>query len=316
MFLALLMTAGAVCGCSAAPAEEDGLLELGEIAENEIPLAGAPAISYVIVPVAAGTVTESNPSALIDYSNTSDGYIMVKWTGGSTSSKLKVQVKGPGKETYTYNLRSDGEYETFPLSDGNGSYQITVNKQISGTKYSRVLAVSTNVQLADEFAPFIRPNQYVNFNEDSEAVALAAELIAEAEVEDNLSKVGVIYDWVVNNLTYDTPKAQSVQSGYLPDVDAVMEAKKGICFDYAALMSAMLRSQGVPIKLVVGYTGKQYHAWINVWSEDDGWVDGMIYFNGKNWELMDPTFASSGKQSKKIMDYIGDGRNYQEKYLY
>ena len=70
------------------------------------------------------------------------------------------------------------------------------------------------------------------------------------------------------------------------------------------------------VKLVVGWTGSQYHAWINVWSESDGWVEGMIYFNGQNWELMDPTFASSGKQSKKIMDYIGDGKNYKARFLY
>ena len=81
-------------------------------------------------------------------------------------------------------------------------------------------------------------------------------------------------------------------------------------------MAAMLRSQNVPVKLVVGWTGSQYHAWINVWSESDGWVEGMIYFNGQNWELMDPTFASSGKQSKRIMEYIGDGKNYKARFLY
>ena len=125
-----------------------------------------------------------------------------------------------------------------------------------------------------------------------------------------------IYDYVVNNLTYDTQKAASVQSGYLPNVDAVMDSGKGICFDYAALMASMLRSQEVPCKLVVGYTGDVYHAWINVWSEEDGWVEGLIYFDGKVWKLMDPTFASSGNQSNKIMEYIGNGANYKAKYLY
>ena len=58
---------------------------------------------------------------MIDYSNAKDGYVMVKWTGGSTDSKLKVLIKGPGTgEQYQYNLRTDGKYETFPLSDGNG----------------------------------------------------------------------------------------------------------------------------------------------------------------------------------------------------
>ena len=80
-----------------------------------------------------------------------------------------------------------------------------------------------------------------------------AELSAGAT--DQITVVTDIYNYVINNLTYDTAKAQSVQSGYLPNVDVVLAQKKGICFDYAALMTAMLRSQDIPTKLVVGYTG-------------------------------------------------------------
>ena len=67
---------------------------------------------------------------------------------------------------------------------------------------------------------------------------------------------------------------------------------------------------------MVGWTGSQYHAWINVWSEEGGWVEGMIYFDGKVWKLMDPTFASSGKQTNSIMKFINDSNNYKEKYFY
>ena len=125
-----------------------------------------------------------------------------------------------------------------------------------------------------------------------------------------------VYQYVVNNVTYDKAKAKTVQSGYLPVVDETLLTKKGICFDYAALMSAMLRSQNVPVKLIVGHAGEVYHSWINVWSETEGWIEGKIYFDGKEWKLMDPTFASSGKQSDKIMEYIGDGSNYAAKYQY
>ena len=45
-------------------------------------------------------------------------------------------------------------------------------------------------------------------------------------------------------------------------------------------------------------------------------MEGLIYFDGKVWKLMDPTFASSGNQSNKIMEYIGNGANYKAKYLY
>lgn len=125
-----------------------------------------------------------------------------------------------------------------------------------------------------------------------------------------------VYDFVVNNITYDKQLAATVQSGYLPVLDSVLASKKGICFDYAALMTGMLRSQGVPCKLVVGYAGTAYHAWISVWSDETGWINGAIYFDGTSWQRMDPTFASSGRQSAAIMQYIGDGKNYTAKYFY
>ena len=88
---------------------------------------------------------------------------------------------------------------------------------------------SFEVTLKDELAPFLRPNQYVNYTEDSQAVALAAELTA--GMTDNLEKVKTIYDYVVQNISYDRLLAAKVQSGYLPDIDQVLAKKKGICFD-------------------------------------------------------------------------------------
>ena len=82
------------------------------------------------------------------------------------------------------------------------------------------------------------------------------------------------------------------------------------------MMCAMLRSQGIPAKLAIGYTGELYHAWINAHIEGIGWVNSIIYFDGVDWKLMDPTFASSSNSSIEIMQYIGDGTNYQTKYVY
>ena len=282
------------------------------IEDEAVALAKAPAaIPDILEPVASGKKEKSSSSAVIDYSNTKDGYVMVKYKA-KTSNRLKVQVKGPST-TYTYDLPK-GEWTTFPLSDGNGSYKIGVYENVSGTKYASVISLSTSVSLSDEFAPFIRPNQYVDYDAASNAVAKAAELTK--DITDPLKKVEAVYDYVVANISYDTNKASSVKSGYLPVLDSVLKDKKGICFDYAALMTGMLRSQSVPCKLVVGYAGDAYHAWISVWTEDSGWIDGAIYFDGKAWHRMDPTFASSGNQSAAIMKYIGNGANYSAKYLY
>jgi len=325
--LALLMLSG--CAQTAGTVQiEDEAAILAAVAENyvgttaldgasidkeAVALSDAPvaAVPDVLKPVASGTKEKRGAKAVIDYSNTGDGYVMVQYTA-QTDKRLKVQVKGPAT-TYTYNVMA-GEWAVFPLSDGNGKYQVAVFENVTGNKYASVLSTSFEVTLVDEFAPFLRPNQYVDYAIAVDTLIKAQELIGEET--DVLKKVEVVYDYVVGNLTYDKEKAATVKSGYLPVLDHVLAEKKGICFDYAALMSGMLRSQGVPCKLVVGYAGKTYHAWISVWSEQTGWVDGAIFFDGTSWQRMDPTFASSANKSSAIMKYIGDGKNYTAKYLY
>lgn len=289
-------------------------MEVVDITEESVPLSGTPAVVSVLMPQASGTQVQNNGKAIIDYSNAKDGYIMVQVpTAGD--KRIKVKVKGPSGVEYTYDLRR-GVYETLPLSDGNGNYKVTVFENVSGTSYATILAADVSAQLKDQFAPFLLPNQYVNYSAQSQVVSVAASEIAKAGAGTTLQKVEAVYKYVVNNFTYDKAKAQSVQSGYLPNVDTVLASKKGICFDYAAVMAAMLRSQGIPTKLVVGFSKDVYHAWINVYTPETGWVEGAVFFDGQTWKLMDPTFASSAKQSKEIMDYIGNGANYSAKYLY
>ena len=281
------------------------------IEEEAVPLSAAPAAVPDILEPKIGSKQKSGGGATIDYSNLKDGYVMVKY-GGSGSQRLKVQVKGPST-TYTYNL-SKNKWEVFPLSDGNGSYKVSVFENVSGTQYAMLASLSQKVSLKNEFAPFLRPNQYVNYSAASNAVSIAATVTK--DIDEPIKKVEAVYDYVVKSLSYDTQKAASVQSGYLPVLDDVLKSQKGICFDYAALMTGMLRSQGVPCKLVAGFADNAYHAWISVWTEKSGWIDGVIYFDGSKWQRMDPTFASAANKSADIMKYIGDGSHYTTKYLY
>ncbi|MFI3312801.1 MAG: transglutaminase-like domain-containing protein [Eubacteriales bacterium] len=315
-------------GCAtapvAAPAEEtvvettamDDVVECVEMLDIDlgiVPLSATPAVSTVLMPVASGTTVYSNAKAYIDASHTADGYVMIK-SLEITTADIKVVVTGPSGVAYYYSLAGDGSFEVFPLSDGNGNYLFQICKNATGTSYSVSYSTYIPVTLKDQFAPFLLPNQYVNYTADSQAVAQAATLTAGKTTE--VEKIKAVYNYVVANLTYDNVRAATVTSGYLPDIDAVLTEKKGICFDYAALMTAMLRSQGVPCKLVVGNAGTAYHAWISVYTANQGWLDGVIYFDGVTWELMDPTFASGGVTSTTISSYINSGTYYTAKYLY
>ena len=320
--MTILLIIGLLAGCVAMEAlnikepesvvigAEEGLVI--DLESEMVPLSSSPAIINMSMPTASGTSVKKNTKAEIDYSNPADGYVMVRFLA-KTTKQLRVLVTGP-TELYKYTLKQNGDWEVYPLSDGNGSYTIAVWEQIEGDKYALTNSVTFNVTLKDEFAPFLRPNQYVNFTNDSNVAKKAAELIK--GVNGMQSQVAAVYDFVVKHFTYDREKAQNVKTGYLPDVDAILDAKKGICFDYAAVMTAMLRSQGIPTKLVVGFAGTQYHAWISVYSPETGWINSIIRFDGKTWNLMDPTFASSANQSAEVMNYIGDGANYKIKYIY
>lgn len=122
-------------------------------------------------------------------------------------------------------------------------------------------------------------------------------------------------NYVTANITYDTEEAENVESGYIPDPDEVLRTKRGICLDYASLLCAMLRSQRIPTQLEVGYAGTVYHAWLSVYIDNIGWINGMIRFDGRDWTIMDPTFAANSAE-KKLRKFLGDSSNYQTKYTY
>ena len=111
-------------------------------------------------------------------------------------------------------------------------------------------------------------------------------------------------------------QAENVEYGYLPDIDETLETKTGICFDYAALMCAMLRCRGIPAKLDIGYTNDgMYHAWISTYLKDKGWVDNIIEFDGDTWQFMDPTMTAASSTEAEKKQVSKDTQNYMVNYV-
>lgn len=261
-------------------------------------------------PENSGTATFENESASLDVSNTSNGYFMAKYHGTASDSKLQVSI--PDGTVYTYSL-NPGSFETIPLTGGSGSYHIDVLEHVSDGMYALVLSSEITVSLSDEFLAFLYPSQYVWYTPDSNVTAFGMSLSEESA--NDLDYLEKVYLYVTENIAYDTELANNVPLNYIPDIDQVLQTKSGICFDYAALMTALLRTQKIPTKLVVGYSGTSYHAWISVHLNEIGWVDSIIQFDGEHWSLMDPTLAANN-DSSSVEKYIGDGSNYLAKYYY
>jgi len=270
-----------------------GCAEVGqtEIKDDEaIPLIETLSTFEIPVPTASGVNVEQNDRAMIDYSNAQNGYIIVKFYEIS-DTVLRVAVTSPHDERYIYALKANGNEEVIPLTEGDGEYKIGIYEHYEGDTYNAVVTAIINVEFQDEFLPFVHPNQFVNFTKDSELVQLATELTKDAHTVEH--KIAAIYNYVVENFTYDYDLAATVQSGYLPDLDNVLHRKEGICFDYSALLTAMLRSQGIPARLEIGYFGEQYHAWISKFCEHNGWIEKRFNHDGNEWQMMDPTMDSN-----------------------
>ncbi|MBO6128757.1 MAG: transglutaminase domain-containing protein [Pseudobutyrivibrio sp.] len=265
----------------------------------------------VLTPEASGTDVYSNDDAAIDASNASDGYVMVKYTG--SASKVRMLIETPAGNTYNYLMDLDGNYDVYPLSEGSGTYKIGVYENLHDDQYAAAFTQSVNVTLKDEYSMFLYPNAYVDFNSNSKAVKKGQELAASAN--SDIEVVKNVYHYLTDNITYDYDKAETVQSGYIPNVDDTLNTGTGICFDYASLMGAMLRSQGIPTRLEIGYAGTEYHAWVSIYTDETGWIDNIIEFDGTKWTLMDPTLGSYANDST-VKKYINDDTYYQLKYKY
>ncbi|MDL2324145.1 transglutaminase-like domain-containing protein [Ruminococcaceae bacterium OttesenSCG-928-A16] len=257
------------------------------------------------------TEERDGKTGTIDLTNIAKGYVAAASKSGVTT---KFRVK-KGEEYYDYDLDNTGKFEVYPLSLGDGTYEFTIFHNITGNQYATFLTQSVSVQLESEFAPFLVPSQIVDYNENTDCIELSYQLAQHAST--NVEVVATVYHWVKNNISYDTEKAIEVLSNtlYRPVLDEIIQEKTGICYDYAAVVAAMLRANGIPCKLIMGNVqtpqdGSVYHAWNMIWLEEVGWIAVQIPTTPEEWERIDLTFAAGSGSS--IEDFIGDGNNYTE----
>ena len=259
----------------------------------------------VLTPEAPGKKTLGSSPLILDISNQDQGYLTAE--SDSDDSRMNIQLTAPSGVVYSYFLEPD-EQTVLPFSEGSGEYLITCYQQVDGNQYAALYTETLTIKLQNEFLPFLYPNQYVDFSSKSEACKLAASLVKEDMTDIDILKT--FYTYVTSHISYDYDKADFVEAGYLPDVDDTLSTGTGICFDYAALTTAMLRSQDIPCKLQIGYSGDVKHAWIDVYIRGSGWVTKAVSFDGDTWKLMDPTFDANSDGDEAIQEYIGDESNY------
>lgn len=224
-----------------------------------------------------------------------------------------------------------------PLLGETGDFQLTIRPTYSwaeqnSSKFDEIrcdFLVTFKANIKDPDAWMLLSHVKVDFENAPKTVAKAAELTKNCETDAD--KITAIFEFVAKTIKYDhklyNDEQKQIVSGENPGVvskdrnyslDHILDTKTGVCEHYAVLMAGMLRSQGIPCKVVCGdaYSGKvikgvnddnpgwEGHAWVSV-SPDTKGLDMQRLGAGHDedgWIRLDPTWGStsSGRTAAAI----------------
>ncbi|MCM1221806.1 MAG: hypothetical protein NC548_45780 [Lachnospiraceae bacterium] len=127
-------------------------------------------------------LSQGDTNVKLDLSSVEQGYIAIS---ANSDKRLKLQVT-KDEDVYTYDVDSSGIPSIFPLQCGNGTYSFRLLENVEESSYASIYFTETDVNLIDEFQPYIRPNDYVNYTESSACIQKANELAQGAENETDI----------------------------------------------------------------------------------------------------------------------------------
>ena len=242
-------------------------------------------------------VKDSDGSPKIDVGNANNGSFKAKYL---SDKKLKIMVT-KGGDKYTYDLKGDNSYQSYPLQLGDGDYKVSIMENIGGNEYKYVLSVNVKVRSSNPNAKYLTSVQMINWTKSMAPIKKAKSLTDGLSDQKKLEK---IYNFVVNNIKYNS-SITKLPSGYIPNINTTYSSKKGICYDFASIFAGMLRSVGIPTKLIKGTSSNVsgYHAW------------NEVYINGK-WRIIDTSYDSQLKAGGHTTTLYKAGKDYSKSKVY
>ncbi|RLE16476.1 MAG: hypothetical protein DRJ14_08515 [Acidobacteria bacterium] len=154
--------------------------------------------------------------------------------------------------------------------------------------------------------PGVRANTldlYLQFPEGMKRTHKLAKTIT-AGIPDAAGKCRAIVNWLKKNCSYSlkVPLAETVGN---PIEDFLFETKKGYCEYYATAMVLMLRSLGVPARIVAGYRGGDFNSYGGYYvvrqANAHTWVEAAI---GPRWVRFDPTPVTTESTHSMFENYL------------
>lgn len=250
--------------------------------------------SMVLFFVPAFGKAPSAENLLIDMENLDAGYLKARYTGECEKATIAF-TKESGRGIA---MELTDEWLNYTFTLGSGTYKVWLYEFDEEGRKTIRYKTKVSVELENEYDMFRYSNCYVDAeNTTVQAMAKAIKENSESDMERIMKVEKFVSDW----FTYDEIKKNEIVENdtkiYLVDMDQLFQSRKGVCYDYAVMATALLRAQDIPARMVFGFTGNvQYHAWVEAFLEDT-----------KEWIRIDPTYAEGLEDPR---EYIADDTHY------
>ena len=268
-----------------------------------------------------------NEYVKIDINTSNKGYIQIESLDPAAErvevnlySNVNNQFGGKGRWHYNHKQKGKTTLKA-ALTYGNATYEIEVwttltSESLGITRCTRKAVLTVTLNNVSKTGGFLLSTGEVIYSSGMQFIKKADEIAATCS--NDFEKVGKIYAWLTDYLDYKPSDDYTAVGTYTCDLEKVYNRGYGVCYDYAVILAAMLRSQGIPCKVVFGkYAGSDYgHVWNEVYINSNGSITtDKVDIAGNKWCRLDPTMShsNSGKQST---DYMNTDKNYLWQLIY
>lgn len=209
----------------------------------------------------------------------------------------KIDIDAKGNRIATFKIPQLKPGETIEVGEKYYYQGATKNYKINTSK------VSSDYSGLSFAQTYLAPSFHIE--SDNQSIIEYARQIVDQE-SNPLQKARKIYGFVNKYITYDASEFSNKGALY------GLTTARGVCYEYSTLMVALLRSSGVPARMVQGYK-VDYHnitkmpkladGRINLVDSAHAWVE--FYLPGIGWIPSEPTINYTLNGRKQIAwDYF------------
>jgi transglutaminase-like putative cysteine protease len=213
-------------------------------------------------------------------------------SGGQHCSSFRLVTDPPGVRIREYVDHYGNDVRHFDVLESHDRLSVTATSEVlTPPSFVDGHREPTPLELHD----FLMPTAYAPLN------GAVGELARESRVDGSAAERAIaLMEAVKGRLVYE-PGATDVQTR----ADEVLALGRGVCQDFAHVLLAACRCEGIPARYVSGYLydpaleadNAASHAWVDVFDEERGWV------------ALDPTH---GREQTEVYVRVGVGRDYAD----